>query len=153
MILLTLLARLASKLPPRLQPLASPERQALLAQLMMFGTVGVAGLIADTATVYALRGTAGLYAAGLAAYLSGATTTWALNRHWTFRGLGEGSALRQWARFLGANMAGFTLNRGTYFALITFAPVCARNPVLATSAGAVCGMALNFTASRKLVFR
>ena len=42
----------------------------------MFGTVGVAGFLADTATVYALRHSIGLYGAGAVAYGVAATVTW-----------------------------------------------------------------------------
>jgi putative flippase GtrA len=148
-----LLLRFAPNLPPPLRRVASPGRIALLAQFMMFGTVGLFGLTLDTATVYALRGRLGLYGAGLAAYMVGASGTWLLNRSWTFRGKGGGPAHRQWARFLIANSFGFVLNRGTYALLVTFVPLAAMQPVIATSAGAVAGMFINFNLSRRMVFR
>ncbi len=148
------LRRLASWLPAAWQTRATPARLRLLAQFVMFGFVGLAGLTVDTATVYGLRGWLGLYGAGLAAYATGATTTWWLNRHWTFRGHHRGGrAHRQWVLFMAANSAGFVLNRGTYFALVTYVAACAAQPVLATSAGAVAGMFVNFGLSRSLVFR
>jgi putative flippase GtrA len=149
----TLLLRLVPILPPPLRRAVSPAHVALLAQFIMFGTVGFAGLFFDTLTVYGLRGWLGLYGAGLAAYASGATCTWVLNRIWTFRGLGGGPAHRQWAKFLAANFLGFILNRGTYALLVTFVAAAAAQPVIATSAGAVAGMFVNFTLSRRLVFR
>ncbi len=149
----TLLIRLVPLLPPTLRREATPARIRLLVQFMMFGTVGLIGLVIDTATVYALRGWIGLYGAGLAAYATGATGTWVFNRLWTFRGQGSGPAHHQWARFLAANSFGFTLNRGTYFALVTFLPIAARQPVIATSAGAIAGMFVNFNLSRRMVFR
>jgi len=76
-----------------------------------------------------------------------------LNRIWTFRGLGSGPAHRQWAMFLAANLVGFVLNRGTYALLVTFVPLAAEQPVIATSAGAIAGMFVNFALSRRLVFR
>ncbi len=90
---------------------------------------------------------------GLASYFVAATVTWSCNRLWTFRGIGSGPAHRQWLRFLGANLLGFMLNRGTYMLLITFAALCARHPILATAAGAIAGMFVNFGLSRTLVFR
>jgi putative flippase GtrA len=149
----TLLFRLVPMLPPPLRRVASPARVQLLAQFMMFGTVGLFGLVLDTTTVYALRARLGLYGAGLAAYAVGATGTWMLNRLWTFRGQGSGPAHRQWARFLAANSVGFVLNRGTYALLVTFVPLAAAQPVIATSAGAVAGMFINFSLSRRMVFR
>ena len=147
------LLRLAAMLPPGSRSLATPARVAVLSQFIMFGAVGTAGLVLDTVTVYALRGWLGLYGAGIAAYGVGATGTWLMNRLWTFRGQGGGPAHRQWARFLAANLAGFMLNRGTYMLLVTFMAAAAREPVIATSAGALSGMFLNFHMSRRMVFR
>lgn len=125
---------------------------ALVAQFLRFGVVGACGFVVDTATVYALRGTLGLYGAGMVSYLLAATSNWALNRVWTFRGQGSGPAHRQWARFMVANLAGFVLNRGTYAALVTWVPLCASQPVFAVAAGSVAGMFVNFGLSRRVVF-
>ena len=120
---------------------------------MMFGVVGGIGFLADTATVYSLRYSLGLYGAGAAAYVVAATVTWLLNRVWTFRGQGTGPVHQQWARFLLVNLGGFVLNRGTYAILVTFVPLCAAQPVYAVGAGAIVGMFLNFRLSRAIVFR
>lgn len=147
-----LLLQLARQFPPT-RPYATPGRIFLLVQFMKFGTVGAVGWMADTTTVYSLRYSLGLYGAGAAAYLVGASVTWLLNRLWTFRGLGGGPVHRQWARFLMVNLVGFTLNRGTYAIVVTYVPLCARQPVFATAAGAVAGMFMNFGLSRTMVFR
>lgn len=136
-----------------LRQAATPGRVLLARQFLRFGAVGLLGLAVDTAAVYGLRGTFGLYGPGVFAYFAAATGNWALNRAWTFRGLGSGSAHRQWALFLAANLVGFVLNRGTYALLVTFLPIAAAQPVIATSAGAVAGMFVNFGLSRKVVFR
>jgi len=125
----------------------------LFAQFTRFGVVGLVGLVIDTATVYGLWHALGLYGAGVVAYLVAASGNWLLNRLWTFRGQGTGPAHRQWAMFMLANLVGFVLNRGTYALLVTFLPVAAAQPVIATSAGAVAGMFVNFSLSRRLVFR
>lgn len=125
----------------------------MLMQFFRFGTVGAFGFLVDTATVYATRGVLGLYGAGVVAFLVAASMNWALNRVWTFRGLGHGAAHRQWAMFLAANSVGFVLNRGAYFILITISALCAANPVIAVGAGSITGMFANFTLSRRIVFR
>jgi putative flippase GtrA len=125
----------------------------MVAQFMRFGVVGFAGLVVDTATVYGLRHALGLYGAGLVAYVFAATCNWVLNRIWTFRGLGSGPAHRQWAMFMITNLGGFVLNRGTYAILVTFVAAAASQPVIATSAGSIAGMFVNFSLSRRLVFR
>lgn len=122
-------------------------------QFVMFGLVGAVGFLFDTATVYALRHPLGLYGAGAVAYVVAASVNWLLNRLWTFRGLSSGRVYQQWARFLAANLGGFTLNRGTYAALVTFVPICIAQPVLALAAGTLVGMFLNFGLSRAIVFR
>ena len=131
----------------------TPSRLAMMRQFLRFGIVGFAGFLVDNATVYGLRGAIGLYWSGLAAYLAAATCTWALNRVWTFRGSGSGPVHRQWAAFLAANALGFVLHRGVYFALISFSPLCAQNPVLAIFAGTLAGMFVNFHLSRTVVFK
>jgi putative flippase GtrA len=136
---------------PRLS--ATPARRVLAAQFLRFGAVGLIGLIIDTTSVYGLRHALGLYGAGLVAYVIAASGNWILNRMWTFRGQGSGPAHRQWAMFMVTNMAGFALNRGTYALLVTFVAAAAEQPVIATAAGAVAGMFVNFSLSRRLVFR
>jgi putative flippase GtrA len=140
-------------LPASWQLSATPVRLAMAAQFMRFGVVGLAGLVVDTATVYGLRYSLGLYGAGLVAYVFAATGNWILNRMWTFRGLGSGPAHRQWAMFMVTNLGGFVLNRGTYAILVTFVAAAANQPVIATAAGSVAGMFVNFSLSRRLVFR
>ncbi|MGE0416193.1 MAG: GtrA family protein [Acetobacteraceae bacterium] len=148
-----LLLRLAFLLPSGLRPLVSGARIRLLAQFIRFGTVGTFGFVLDTASVYLLRGSLGLYGAGVVAYLVAATGNWLVNRVWTFRGQGSGPMHRQWARFLMVNLVGFVLNRGTYAALVTWLPAAAAEPVIATAAGAIAGMFVNFHLSRRMVFR
>jgi putative flippase GtrA len=131
---------------------AEPDRRQIVAQFLRFGVVGTLGFFLDTALVYGLRGAVGLYVAGLLSYLAVASTNWLLNRVWTFRGHGGGSAHRQWARFMLANLVGFVLNRGTYAALIAGVPLCRDQPVLAVAAGAIAGLGVNFVLSRLVVF-
>ncbi len=129
-----------------------PSR-ALILEFIRFGTVGGIGFVVDNATVYGTRAAIGLYWAGAAAYLTAATTTWLINRIWTFRGRGAGPMHKQWALFLAVNLIGFVLNRGTYAICITYSAFAAANPVLAIAAGTAAGMFVNFHFSRTVVFR
>ncbi len=135
----------------RFAPATRPH--AAFGEFFRFGAVGALGFVVDTATVYALAGALGLYGAGAIAYLVAASTNWALNRIWTFRHRRADGLLRQWARFLVTNTAGFVVNRGVYAALIAFSPLVHAHPVLAVAAGAIAGMGLNFFAARRFVFR
>ena len=125
----------------------------LTGEFLRFGAVGAIGFLVDTAVVYALRPSLGLCGAGLASYLAAATMTWLLNRSWTFRRRAGRPTHRQWAAYLFANLAGFVLNRGTFAALVTLAPFCAAEPVIAVAAGATVGTMVNFSLARLVVFR
>ena len=152
--MLALVDWLVGALPGPARRRVSAGHVRLLAQMVQFGAVGVAGFLVDTAAVYATAPTLGLYGAGAFAYAVAVTTTWWLNRVWTFRGLGGGGALhQQWLWFVLANVPGLCLNLGTYFALIATVPFCADFPVIAVAAGALAGMTANFVLSRRLVFR
>jgi hypothetical protein len=116
----------------------------VLIEFPIFDAVRVAGFLADTATVHALRHSLGLNGAGAVAYGVAATVTWMAL---AFRGKGrEGQPTANGHAFR------FVLNRGTYAALVTFVPACAAEPVWAVAAGAIAGMFLNISLSRSLVF-
>jgi putative flippase GtrA len=128
-------------------------RAATLMQFLRFGVVGTVGFVVDTAVLYAgLAVGLGLYSGRAVSYVAAATTTWALNRAWTFRGQGEGPVARQWALFLVVNLIGFACNYGTYAALVASVPVVAEAPVIGVAAGALAGMIGNFLLSRRYVF-
>jgi len=137
----------------RLQTLSKPETARTIRQFAQFGLVGLSGFGVDVLVVYLFRHSLGLVGAGLLAYGAAATSNWALNRAWTFRGAGRSGAVRQWLKFLAANSLGFVLNRGAYLLLIALVPLCREQPVFAISAGMAAGMLANFNLSRRLVFR
>jgi putative flippase GtrA len=145
---------LVGALPGPVRRHVLPGHIRMVTQFTLFGIVGVVGFAVDTAAVYATRDWAGLYVAGALAYGAAVTTTWWLNRIWTFRGLSRpGPVHRQWAAFAAANLPGLVLNLGSYFLLVTVVPLCATHPVIAIAAGALAGMFTNFTLARTVVFR
>ena len=87
------------------------------------------------------------------ALLVAVTTTWALNRAWTFAGRGSGGLFRQWALFASANSIGMALNIGTFSLLVWLVPFCAAYPIVPIVAGVAAGMFVNFAMSRRVVFR
>ncbi len=129
------------------------SRLALSSSFLRFGAVGVGGLVWDTATVYALRGLIGLYAAGAAGFIVAATLNWIFNRLWTFRGGAHAPPGAQWLKFMVANTIGFIVNRGLFYILITHSPLCYRVPVLAIIGGSIAGLGFNYFLSKTFVFR
>lgn len=137
----------------RLVKLIGRDRTRTLLQFLRFGVVGTVGFVVDTAVLYAgLAAGLGLYGGRALSYLVAASTTWALNRAWTFRGQGEGPAMRQWALFVVLNLVGFAFNYGTYAALVASVALVAQHPVIGVAAGSLAGMMGNFLLSRRFVF-
>jgi putative flippase GtrA len=123
-------------------------------QFLSFAAVGVVGFVVDASVLYCaiqLLG-AGLYGGRLLSYLTAATTTWALNRGYTFRTHRSRNRFAEWGQFLAANAAGGAVNYATYAVLVTASPVVAAYPVLGVAAGSLAGLCVNFTLSRYLVF-
>jgi putative flippase GtrA len=117
-----------------------------------FAMVGTMGFCWDTATVYALRGVAGLYVAGVVGFVVASSANWAMNRVWTFRHKEHDAMHVQWARFVAVNLVGFVFNRGTFFALVTYSAACRAAPILAIIAGSAAGLVFNYFLSKRYVF-
>lgn len=132
-----------------------PARLRLAVELLRFGVVGTVGFVVDaTVLTAAIALGLGPWFGRVLSYLIGATTTFTLNRLWTFRDVPRARSVgRQWALFLLVNLVGFACNYGTYALLITLVPVVAAHPVLGVAAGSIAGLAGNFVLSRRFVFR
>jgi putative flippase GtrA len=133
----------------------SASMRATFLQFLRFGVVGVAGFLVDAGVLTAMLWLGlGPYAGRVVSYLAAASTTFALNRAWTFRSaLREGPVAAQWGRFVLLNLMGFAANYGTYAALVAGTGIVAAYPVIGVAAGSVAGMFLNFGLSRRYVFR
>jgi putative flippase GtrA len=126
-------------------------------QLLSFAVVGAVGFVVDsTALVGALHLGLGPYLGRLVSYLASVTTTWALNRRFTFaRSPGQatrGGLAAQWARFALSQLSGATVNLSSYALLVYAVGVVARHPVIGVAVGSLAGMFTNFTAARRYVF-
>jgi putative flippase GtrA len=125
----------------------------LLGEFLRFGVVGTVGFVVDAAVLMAAIALGlGPWLGRVLSYLLGATTTFGLNRAWTWRSTPRDAVGRRWAIFLAVNLVGFACNYGTYAALITGVPLVAANPVLGVAAGSLAGMLGNFFLSRRFVF-
>ncbi len=136
------------------RPGAKGDLRARIWPFLKFGIVGTTGLVWDTLAVYGFRPLLGLAGATVLAYFIAASMNWLMNRLWTFRHVVHADRpLVQWARFLLASSVGFIMNRGVVFTLFLLFPLCRAFPVLALAAGALAGLAANFTLSHRMVFR
>ncbi len=144
---------IALALPPVVADRLGADRLRLLAELLRFGVVGTLGFVVDAGVLTAALALGlGPWFGRLLSFLVAASTTYALNRAWTFRHRAGAPGAAQWARFVAVNLAGFTANFGTYALLIALSDTVAAEPVLGVAAGALAGLVLNFGLSRRLVF-
>ncbi len=130
----------------------------MINQLFRFAAAGVIGFVIDVAVLYLLVTMGiGLLQGRIGSFLAAATTTWMVNRHYTFGDCppppGLAATGHQWLRFVAANALGGTVNLLIYGLLVMNLPMFREFPVLAVAAGALGGLAVNYNASRYWVFR
>lgn len=137
----------------RLSSLA--ERPHLPRQFLRFALVGVVGFVVDASVLTLAMRVLGMgpYAGRVLSFLIAATTTWWLNRTFTFGAPPARSLVAEWLRFLSVNAIGGALNVAIYSALVALVPLVARWPVLGVAVGAVVGLGFNFIGSKRAVFR
>jgi len=124
-------------------------------EIARFAVSGIAGFLTDAGTVFVGTILFGLspIPAQIIAFAVAVTTTWVINRNWTFADHASERWLHEWSRYVAANSAGALVNNGVYALLVLGTATFSRDPVLAVAAGSLAGMAFNFVASKRLVFR
>lgn len=134
-------------------------RGAIASPYLRFGLVGACGFVVDETVLAVLHYLVGLdsYTARAISIFCAATFTWWGNRNLTFAEHattgGPLELVREWFKFMLANGLGAVVNYATYTLFVTFAPYPFSNPLLATVAGVAVGLVLNFTLSKRYVFR
>src|ERR1700676_4388240 len=88
-------------------------------QMLSFSTIGVIGFLVDAGVLYvALFFGLGLYAGRAVSYLAAVSSTWLLNRRYTFGRTSGNNKLHEWARFAVSQLSGATINLGAYALLV-----------------------------------
>lgn len=124
-----------------------------MALFLRFSAVGVAGFLVDTGLLYlGLAAGLGPYVGRALSYICASTSTWYLNRRFTFHARKSRRWAREWAKFFVTNAAGGLSNYVVYAALVASVPFVARYPVVGVAAGSIIGLAINFNMSRFVVF-
>jgi len=132
----------------------SPGVLTLIRQFGAFGVVGVLGFLVDAGTLYLTRWLGiGLIVGRVVSYLTAATSTWVLNRRYTFTSREDYRPLHEWALFMISQLAGAAFNLGVYAWLVTTSKLVSDEPVLGVAAGSLAGMLVNFFVARKFVFK
>jgi putative flippase GtrA len=133
-------------------PTSGAER---IPEFFRFAVVGVVGLFADMAALtFALEVLhLDVYSGRVFSYLVAATTTWALNRRFTFTRADTSSPFKQWLKFLGANAIGGVVNYAVYAAIVTYTALGADYPQIGVAAGSIAGLFFNFAVNKFWVFK
>jgi putative flippase GtrA len=128
-------------------------------QALRFAAVGVVGFGIDAGVLMLAMWLLGLnvYSARVVSFLVAVTSTWAMNRAFTFRHDASSclltSMLAEWLRFCAANAVGGLVNLGTYVWLLNSVSSVREFPVLGVAVGSLSGLLVNFTLSKLFVFR
>jgi putative flippase GtrA len=128
--------------------------QAARSQFLRFSLIGAAGFLVDAAALYVAMAWlgAGYYSGRVLSYVAAASSTWALNRRFTFHEQRSKNRLAEWARFFTANAAGGIANYVVYATLVASSPLVREWPILGVAAGSIAGLVINFNLTRRVVF-
>jgi putative flippase GtrA len=123
-------------------------------ELVRFCLVGAVGFVIDAGTLHALLALShvGPYRGRVASYAIAATATWAMNRSFTFRRARVARRSSEWARYLAVNAVGGGVSYAVYATCIAAWAAARAWPALGVAAGSLAGLAVNFLASKHLVF-
>jgi putative flippase GtrA len=133
---------------------AAFEGTGVFPQFLRFSAVGAAGFLVDAGVLYLMIFGVGLgpWLARLPSFLAASAFTWFVNRIWTYKGPQAGGMAGQWLRFVSANALGGAVNY-TVYALLILDETIRAHPLPAVALGSLAGLAVNFTLSRRFVFR
>jgi putative flippase GtrA len=133
---------------------SAPTMHSARSQFLRFSAIGVAGFLIDALSLYFAMNVlgAGHYSGRAFSYFVAATSTWALNRRFTFHAQRSSNRLAEWAKFFTANAAGGLVNYAVYSALVATSAVVSEWPILGVAAGSLAGLLINFNLSRRAVF-
>jgi putative flippase GtrA len=132
-------------------------QDSLLRTLLRFGFVGAFGFVVDAGVLHLLVTYAGMHllVARCCSFFCAATTTWAINRIFTFAAIPRlGRALlAEWAAYFAASLGGGSVNYLVFAAAVKYSALLHDIPTIAVAIGTLAGMAFNFFMYSKYVFR
>lgn len=121
-------------------------------EFLSFAVVGAIGFVVDLGVLYLVAPTLGWYGGRVVSFIAAATSTWALNRRYTFAERRSGSSIwREYARYLLTMLGGALVNYGAYVLALHWigGPLA---PALGVALGSGAGLVVNFLTARFLVF-
>jgi putative flippase GtrA len=132
-----------------------PEAAEVRREFSWFAAVGTIGFAVDAALFVLLNGwySWSIAAARTASASCSITTTWALNRRFTFAAHRTPSWGSELARYAFVQAAGLIVNIGVFALAVWLVPALRATPIIALSLGAGAALLFNFASVRALVIR
>lgn len=122
-------------------------------QFLRFCIVGTIGFFVDAGVLQGLVSglDANPYAARVASFLAAASTTWWLNRRYTF-GVTHRPTHAEWVRYVALMVLGAATNYGAYALAISTWDLARAYLWIGVAIGSIAGLGINFMTSRAFVF-
>jgi len=129
-------------------------RYPLLAEIALYGLVGLSGLVVDLLAFSVFFRLVHIHhvTSRALSFVVAASWNWAWNRRVTFQGAPHRARLPQWAAFVFVSAVGFCLNCGIYYLLTKHSAFFYTWKELALVVGVAIGFASNYLGARVLVF-
>jgi putative flippase GtrA len=130
------------------------DQPAKLRFLKYFG-LGIIAFIIDALVFQSVVSFLGAspYVARVASFIVATSAAWWMNRRFTFRDAENIRPEVQWAKFFAANLVGGGVNYLMFALTLTALPLTRAYPVIALAVGSLSGVAFNYTAYKRYVFR
>jgi len=127
---------------------------SIVRQLPAFALAGAVGFLVDAGILYAALAVGTDYYSGrVVSFCAAVSTTWLINRHWTFAAVRVKPSMKEFARYFGAMALGGAVNYATYAIVVATLPRTPWLPLAAVAAGSIAGLGVNFATARAWVFR
>jgi putative flippase GtrA len=124
-------------------------------RVLRFGLVGVAGAAVHMGVFWLLQRLAGLTnsPAWIFAFFAAATSTWAMNRAFTFQDRANVEQTTEWLRYLAIAGAGAVAHFAAFQLAIWFFLLFAEYPALAIIPGSLASFVVTYAGASLIVFR
>jgi putative flippase GtrA len=125
-----------------------------LDQLLRFAVVGAFGFVVDGGLLTVLLSNEwNLFAARALSFSAAVSSTWFLNRRWTFISAAAAVPRNAYMRYFGVQLAGAALNLSIFFVLVLLIPHLKSVPLVPLAVGAAVSLMFNYLVTKYLIFR
>lgn len=125
-----------------------------LKELALFSVAGTAGFLIDSAVLYLLKETLGLYGARATSFLCAVIGTWLINRRLTFRHRSSNLPLhKEFAKYLAMMLLGGAANYAIYVLSVYANSTVREHPIIGVALGSLAGMVINYAQMKFLLFK